>query len=303
MVIRAAGLILALLCGAIGCTPDRPLATLEAKYARAGDTYAEVAGLRLHVRDSGPVAAPAIVMLHGFGASLHTWEPWAEALSGRFRVIRYDLPGFGLTGPDPTGDYSDARAVAVLAALMDRLGVQRASLIGNSLGGEIAWRFAAAHPARVTRLVLIAPAGFAPPGRAYGEPMRVPLLAQLLRYTLPEAVVRSGVATAYGDPAALNEAVVMRYWELLLAPGVREAILARAEQSRLADPRPLLRQVGAPTLLLWGERDRLIPVASARDYLSCLPAATLVVLPGLGHVPQEEAPATALAPVRAFLGG
>src|SRR3954462_15274603 len=142
-------------------TPDQPRAALEAKYLAAPGDYLDVAGLRLHLRDSGPKEAPAVIMLHGFGASLHTWEPWAQALSGNHRVIRFDLPGFGLTGADPSGDYSDGRTVQVLAALMDRLGLQRASLVGNSIGGKIAWNFAALHPDRVDRLVLISPDGFA----------------------------------------------------------------------------------------------------------------------------------------------
>ncbi|MEZ5459441.1 MAG: alpha/beta fold hydrolase [Steroidobacteraceae bacterium] len=144
-------------------TPDKPRDGLEAKYAGPPSQFVDVAGLRLHVRDSGPAAAPAVVMLHGLGASLHTWDAWADGLTG-FRVIRFDLPGFGLTGPDPGNDYSDARSVAVIVALLDQLGIARASVVGHSMGGRIAWQFAAAHPDRIDRLVLISPDGFASPG-------------------------------------------------------------------------------------------------------------------------------------------
>ncbi len=294
-------LVAAVIGGAWLYTPDRSRAALEAVYLQSPGDYLEVAGLRLHVRDSGPEDGPAVVMLHGFGSSLHTWEPWAQALGDQYRVIRLDLPGFGLTGADPTGDYSDARGVAVLEALLDRLGVGRASLIGNSLGGRLAWRFALQHPERVDRLVLISPDGFASPGFAYGKPAEVPAMVRLMRYALPKAMVRSSLAPAYGDPAAMTDALATRYYELMLAPGVREAMIARLEQVRLEDPAPLLPRIRAPTLLLWGERDAMIPLANAKDYLRLLPDARLQVLPGLGHVPQEEAPAVALAPVRAFL--
>jgi pimeloyl-ACP methyl ester carboxylesterase len=184
-------LSIALIGGALWLwTPDRSRAELETKYLIEPGDMLEVAGVRLRVRDTGPKEAPALIMLHGFGSSLETWEPWARALQGDYRVIRFDLPGSGLSAPDPTGDYSDARSVEVLAALMDRLGVGRASLIGNSIGGAIAWTFAAQHPERVDKLVLISPDGFASPGLAYGQRPDVPVMVKLMRYALPKALVR-----------------------------------------------------------------------------------------------------------------
>jgi pimeloyl-ACP methyl ester carboxylesterase len=281
-------------------TPDRPAAVLRAKY---GGDYVQAAGIVLRVRDTGPRDAPVVILLHGFGSSLETWEPWAAALSERYRVIRYDLPGFGLTGPDPSGDYSDARAMVVLAALMDRLGVARASLIGNSLGGRIAWNFAVAYPARVDRLVLISPDGFASPGFEYGKQARLPWMLKLLPYTMPRAMLRMNLAVAYADKAKLTDATLTRYDDLMRAPGDRAAMLARMSQVMLVPPAPLLRRIAAPTLILWGDRDAMIPFSNAADYVREIPGATLVALPGLGHVPFEEAPAESLPPVLAFLAG
>ena len=167
-------------------TPDRDRVAMEAKYANSPDDFVEVAGIRLHVRDSGPKAAPAVILLHGFGASLHTWEGWAKTLSRDMRVIRFDLPGSGLTGPDPRGDYTDARALEILLALMDRLGIARASLVGYSIGGRIAWTFAAKVPARTDKLVLVAPDGFASPGFEYGKAPAVPSFLAAMRYVLPQ---------------------------------------------------------------------------------------------------------------------
>lgn len=298
-----AGVLLAVLLG-LGAwlyAPDKPRAALEAKYAAAPSRFLSVAGLRLHVRDSGPRDASALILLHGFGASLHTWEAWAEVLTADHRVVRIDLPGFGLTGPDPTGDYTDARSVDVLVSLMDALGVRRASLVGNSMGGRIAWKLAALRPERVERIVLVSPDGFASPGRAYGAAPKIPLMARLLPFVMPAPLLRATLASAYNDPAALTDEVLARYRDMLLAPGVRRAILARMGQDRLADPVPLLRRIQAPTLLVWGEKDRMVPATNAADYLEALPGSKLVTFPELGHVPQEEAPATSLEPVRAFL--
>ena len=233
-------------------TPDQPRNALEAKYAKPPSEFLQVAGLRMHVRDTGPKGASVVILLHGLGSSLHTWEAWAQTLSLRMRVIRFDLPGFGLTGADPTGDYSDARGIAVLAGLMDTLSVKHASLVGNSMGGKLAWQFAAEHPERVDRLVLISPDGFASPGFKYGQPAEVPTVAKLLPYTLPTWMVRMNLAPAYGETSLLSAAVVTRYRDLMLAPGVRRAILDRTAQVRLEPPEPLLRRIKAPTLLIWG---------------------------------------------------
>lgn len=282
-------------------TPDKARDALAAKYAGPPSRFVPVAGLRLHVRDTGPRGAPAVVLLHGFGSSLHTWEPWAEALSARHRVIRIDLPGFGLTGPEPTGDYSDARGLIVLAGLMDALSVPRASLVGNSLGGKLAWLFAARYPARVDKLVLVSPDGFASPGFEYGQQPEVPAIARLLPYTLPVWMLRMNLAPAYGDPALLTDDTVARYRDLMLAPGIRSAMIARMQQVRLEPPEPFLALIEAPTLLVWGGRDALIPFSNARDYMKAIRDCRLAPFPELGHVPQEEAPALSLVPVEAFL--
>ena len=282
-------------------TPDRSRASLERAYLQGACGYREVGGIRLHLCDTGPRDAPAVILLHGFGASLQTWDDWATALQADHRVIRFDLPGAGLTGPDPTGDYRDRRSVALLEALLQDLGIAHASIVGNSIGGRIAWTFAAQRPALVDKLVLISPDGFASPGFAYGKAPDVPLVLTLMRHVLPKALLRMNLTPAYGDPALLSDARVTRYYDMMLAPGVRGALLERMRQTILQDPVPVLRRIQAPTLILWGEKDAMIPVANAADYLRELPHAELVRLPGLGHVPQEEAPQTSLAPVRAFL--
>lgn len=282
-------------------TPDKALSVLEAKYLKSPSDYIEVAGLRLHLRDSGPKTASALIMLHGFGSSLHTWEAWAKTLSSQYRVISYDLSGSGLTGADPTNDYTDTRGMEVLLALLDKLGIQRATLIGNSMGGRLAWNFAATHTERVERLVLISPDGFASDGMEYGKAAKVPSLMYLMKYVLPKSMLRSGLEPAYGDPSRLNDAIVERYFDLMLAPDVRQAQLMKMGQIILQPPEPLLAKITAPTLLLWGDKDRMIPSTNAADYLKVMQNAKLVILPGLGHVPFEEDPAGSLGPVSAFL--
>lgn len=296
------GLLFVLIAAGIWLyTPDKSRAAIEAKYHVAPTDYRDIAGMRMRVIEAGLKDAPAVILLHGFGSSLETWDAWARSLSGDFRVIRFDCPGFGLTGADPTGDYSDARSLTVLAAVMDELGVFQASLIGNSMGGKLAWQFAAKYPSRVHKLVLISPDGFASPGFDYGRKPAVPLMVRALPYTLPPFMVRASMSPAFGDPARMDDALADRYRDFMLAPGVRPAMVARMEQVTMVPPEPLLRSIPSPTLLLWGEKDGMIPFTNAADYRRVMRNATLVPLPGLGHVPQEEAPARSLEPIRAFL--
>lgn len=303
-ILLALGGLLTVAFSAVGIwawTPDRSRGDLDAKYAAPSTRYLQIGGTSLRVRETGSHTAPALILIHGFGSSLETWEPWAQVLSARYRVIRFDLPGCGLSEPDRTGDYTDARSLALVEELMDRLGVETAVLVGNSMGGRIAWRFAAAYPARTRRLVLISPDGFASPGLEYGKAPQVPALLHLMKYFLPKALMRMNLKAAYANPKRLTDSMVDRYYDLLLAPGNRGAMLDRMRQIVLEDPNPLLRRIQAPTLVLWGEQDRLIPVANAADYMAALPDATLVSFANLGHVPQEEAPMESLRPLEEFL--
>lgn len=283
-------------------TPDRPRDQLEAQYLHSAGDLMDVAGTVLHVRDSGPVSSGVvIIMLHGVGSHLQTWDGWSNALRAEARIIALDLPGAGLSHPDPTGNYSDERTIGILNALMDDLDIRQAVIIGNSLGGRIAWTFAALHPDRVSGLVLVSPDGFASPGFEYGKPVDVPAIMSLMTVALPQSMLRQNLEIAYSDPSRLTQPVMDRYHALMLAPGNRQALLDRMRQTILAPPVPLLAQITAPVLLVWGEDDRMIPIANAQDYLIALPNAQLVVLPSLGHVPHEEAPLISVVPVITFL--
>jgi pimeloyl-ACP methyl ester carboxylesterase len=282
-------------------TPDRSMTYLTSKYNVTEADFVDIDGARLRFKDTGPRGAPAIILLHGFGASLETWEPWAAQLSKTYRVIRFDLPGFGLTGADPRGDYSDQRACTLLAGLMHHFGIAKASIIGNSLGGKIAWNFAVSFPTMVTSLVLISPDGFASPGFEYGKPAKLPFILKLLPFVMPRSMLRMNLAVAYANPKNLSDQTLSRYDDMMRGPGNRQAMLARMQQVILQPPEPALREITAPTLLLWGEQDRMIPFANSADYMRNIPHAQLMPLPTLGHVPFEESPEISLPPVAAFL--
>ncbi|WP_457352825.1 alpha/beta fold hydrolase [Roseateles sp. P5_D6] len=297
-------LMLAALGFAVSKAPDRSLESLVPRWAPPPSDFVDLDGLLVHYRDQGPSSDPLpIVLIHGTGASLHTWEGWAAELKSTRRVISFDLPGFGLTGPNADNDYSDARYVAFVRQLLARLGVGRVILGGNSLGGEIAWQVALADPASVAGLVLVDAAGFdfEPESMPLGFRIaRIPVLREPMRWLLPRRAIEESVLDVYGDKSRVTAALVDRYYELTLREGNRVALMRRMDQLA-PGPFQRLPEIKVPTLILWGERDRLIPLRWGREFAKAIPNNKLVVFPKLGHVPQEEDPAATLAALRDWL--
>jgi pimeloyl-ACP methyl ester carboxylesterase len=281
--------------------PDLTLSELKHRYGADSLQTVQVDGLTIHYQDTGPRDAPVLVLLHGFGSSLQTWDVWAAKLELNYRVIRLDLPGFGLTGPSPLHDYSEANDLATLTHFVDKLGVSSFSVIGHSMGGKMAWGLAAAKPDRVKALVLMAPDGFAQAKDIGTKPYAMPSIMGVIKFSLPKILVRKSIEPAFYDASALSDRLVDRYFDMLRAPGVRAAILERANQTIYTDPVPRLKQITAPTLLVWGEQDQMIPSSNAQSYAEVLANSKTVLLPKLGHLAQEEQPEIALGHVVEFL--
>lgn len=285
-----------------GYTDDVPLAELTRKYANAESRYAEVLGMRVHYRDEGQ--GSTLVLLHGTSSSLHTWDGWADILRHDFRVIRLDLPGFGLTGPDPTRTYTTDRYVEVLDAFADTIGLDRFHLAGNSLGGQIAWHYALVHPERVERLVLVDAAGHPRPARAHTSLAfriaRIPLVNGLATLLTPRSLIERSVLEVYGDDRKVTDELVDRYFDLVRRAGNRQAFVDRVrdiDRDTIRDP----REVTQPTLILWGGDDRWISVRDGQAFKSDIPDSRLIVYPGTGHVPMEEIPGPTARAASSFL--
>jgi pimeloyl-ACP methyl ester carboxylesterase len=271
--------------------PDQSVEQLSIRWAQAPSRFVEVNGMQVHIRDEGPRNDPMpIVLLHGTSASLHTWDGWTHSLTGQRRVIRFDLPGFGLTGPDPQNDYSMAAYVRFVGAVMDTLGVKTFVLAGNSLGGQIAWETAVAMPQRVSKLVLIDAAGysFKPKSVPIGFWVaRTPGLREVMGQVLPRGVIQSSLRNVYGDPSRVTPELVDRYYDMALRTGNRQALGKRFEQA-LSSDEAKIKTLKVPTLILWGAKDRLIPPENAQRFETDIAGSRLVVFADLGHVPHEE---------------
>jgi pimeloyl-ACP methyl ester carboxylesterase len=281
--------------------PDLSFSELKQRYGSSGQQFVQVDGLSIHYKDTGSRDAPVLLLLHGFGSSLQTWDTWSTQLEQQYRVIRLDLPGFGLTGPSPINDYSEQNDVATLTHFVDKLGLSQFSVIGHSMGGKMAWGLAASVPDRVNALVLMAPDGFPQTKDIGTKPYAMPSIMGLIQFSLPKYLVRKSIEPAFFDAKALDDSLLNRYYDMLRAPGVRGAILERANQTIYTDPVPLLKKITAPTLLLWGEQDKLIPSSNAQSYAHVLAVSKTQLLPKLGHLLQEEQPDVGVKYVTEFL--
>lgn len=280
---------------------DRPAAAVEARRAGPHSRFVTVDGLRVHVTDTG--SGPPLVLLHGINASHLSFAGWQRELSADYRVIAIDLPGHGLTGPDPLKRYSWAEMAARIHGVVAALGLERFVLAGNSLGGAVALSYALAHPDRLRALVLIDSIGGPrtgpmPPALAA---LSRPGLGKLFSVMTPRAVVRQVLESTYGDPRKVTEADVDAYYDLTLRAGNRRAgrdVLLQGPDQGLAAHVP---EIKVPTLIIWGEKDSWVGPRSADWFEQQIDGAVVARFPELGHLPMAEDPVATAEALRRFL--
>ena len=281
---------------------DTPVAEVEAKWATPPSQFVEIDGVRMHYRDEG--AGPVVVLLHANYSSLFMWEPWVVALRERYRVIRLDLPAHGLTGPEPSGNYTLERIQQLFEKFVDEKGLERFTVVGTSIGGTVAMRYTADHPERIERLVLISPGSLEPRVRGRTTPANVPKAADLLGYILPKSFTRFMLTNDYGDPERVTDAVVDEWYEMWMREGNRLAMLNLLRQYVSGGVEDKIRAVSVPVLLIWGEKNKRVPLALAyetKDLLVNSPEVRLEVLPGIGHMLVQEAPEASSQLIRRYL--
>jgi pimeloyl-ACP methyl ester carboxylesterase len=297
----------AIVAGLVGVawTPDRSVASLQARWAPAPSKFVTIDGVSVHLRDEGPANDPhPIVLLHGTSSSLHTWAGWVGALKGQHRVISFDLPGAGLSAQFDDDDYRIEHYTRFTEDFLDRFGIKHATLVGNSLGGRIAWETTVARPDLAARLVLIDSLGYR--GEAGPPPLAVqiaqfPVVGPLIvEHITPRSLVEKSLKVAFGDPQKLTPALTDRYYELFLRTGNRRALILQLQQESYNDA-DRIKAIAIPTLILWGRLDHVVPVAHAERFHEDIAHSQLVVFNALGHVPQEEDPAQTVKALEDFL--
>jgi pimeloyl-ACP methyl ester carboxylesterase len=284
---------------------DKSVDDLKSKYAPAPSAFIQVDGMNVHYRDEGnQLDSLPIVLIHGTGSSLHTFEEWTATLKKDKRVVRMDLPAFGLTGPFPNRNYSIDNYVSFMEAFLSAKGIKRCILGGNSLGGQIAWEFTLKQPEMVKKLILIDAAGY--PKKSTSVPIafriaRIPFLNKILTFITPRFLVKSSVENVYADKNKVSRALIDRYFDLTLRTGNRQAFVDRMKVDYDTGHVVQIKNIQQPSMVLWGEMDSLITTESAYRFHEDLPNDTLVILKNTGHVPMEESPTESLKVVLSFL--
>ena len=272
---------------------------LKEKYTYETSNFVTIDGLGVHYCDEG--VGKVILLVHGTFSSLHTFDDWNEILKKQYRVIRLDLPGFGLTGPSPSYEYSIEDYSDFLDAFLEKLNIKSCSLAGSSLGGWICWEFAVKYENRVDELILINSAGY------IGEksmPLpfviaKTPVLRNVFNY-VPRAVVRRFLRQVFEDQSKVTDKVVNRHYDLFHREGNKEAFVKLANSDHVYNT-DRLTQLSIPVLIMWGANDNWINVKHSRNFERDIPNSEVVIYENVGHVPMEEIPEKSAADLISFL--
>ncbi len=273
---------------------DVPFETLKPKYVNTNSKFMPLMGMQVHYRDEG-VATDSlpIILLHGMSSSLNTWDSVVFHMKEKRRLISIDLPGFGMTGPNPTNEYSFPMFTRFIDSLTTKLGIHKFIIAGNSMGGGIAWNYALVHPDRVSKLILIDAAGYKSPKKeqkSLGFMLAsTPIINNLLLYFTPKVLVRKSLESIYVDQKLVTDAQVERFHDIVVRVGNRAAALV-IFKGGFGSPAGKISEVKVPTLIVWGDQDLVINVSNAYKFKQDILKSKLVIFPNTGHVPMEEKP-------------
>ncbi|HQQ97456.1 MAG TPA: alpha/beta hydrolase [Cyclobacteriaceae bacterium] len=297
--------VLFVLIGLFGYHPDLPVAELEAKYFTPESSYVQVRDSKVHIRMRGN-GAP-IILIHGSFSALQTWEAWEQELSKKYKTISLDLPGHGLTGPNPSHTYSTDDYTELVIALADQLKLDTFYVAGNSMGGQVTLKLALRHPERVKKIILIDAAAFGRPISDANKSrpfvftlLQSDMVASVMTTITPKFLVEYNMKQVYGNKERIQKKNTDRIFDLLLREGNRKATMERLRQPG-RDISDSIQFIHSPALIQWGARDAWIPLAQGQRLASLMPGSTLLIYDDAGHVPMEEIPAQTVADAINFL--
>ncbi|MCW5801586.1 MAG: alpha/beta fold hydrolase [Deltaproteobacteria bacterium] len=295
MTARLAAAALVMVAALAGCPRFHPD---KLPGAPADATFVEVDGVHVRYREAG--SGPAVVLVHGYGASSDSWAPVIPAIAASHRVIAVDLKGFGWTSR-PEGDYSPAAQAALVWGVLDKLGVKDVAIVGHSWGSSVALSMAVAHPDRVRRVALYAAYVYDDQVPGFFRWAEAPGLGELLFGAFYAERIEDRAALAYFDERWVTQARVERVEADLARPGTTAAALAVARKHHFGKLHEALRGFARPVLLLWGEEDQVTPVRFGHRLAEELADAELKTYPRCGHIPMVEARHRSNRDLAAFL--
>ncbi|MEY3433492.1 MAG: hypothetical protein RL131_1428 [Bacteroidota bacterium] len=304
--IKPLGIILLILVTIIAFNYKNDLThdLVKSKYANESSKFMSLLGMNVHYRDEGILNDTLpLVMIHGLSSSLHTWDSLAVRIKDKKRIIRMDLPGFGLTGPNPERDYSIVYFNRFIDSFLNKLQIKQCILVGNSLGGNIAWNQSLLTPEKVHAIVLINSAGYPrknEKGNLGFKLASIPVLNSLITKITPKSLIKKSLEDAYFDKTKIQPELVDRYYDLLLHEGNRKATLDLFKQRKFPSSENI-KNVNCPTLIIWGQNDQMIDVENAYKFNSDIKNSQLKIIPSSGHVPMEETPDEVYKSILSFI--
>jgi len=294
--IKSFKILAILFTGAIllsSCDSDIPVAELKAKYQKANSAFIDIDGVSVHYIMEGRMDdSLPIVFIHGTSASLHTWDTLSNLLKTNKKIIRLDLPAFGLTGPNRLNQYSFNYYNQFLDEFLLKLNVTQCIVAGNSLGGSIAWNYAIASPDQVKQLILLDASGYPKKdekGSLGFKLAGIPVLNQALKHISPISLIRKSLEDAFYNKSLVTAQMVEQYHDILLRAGNRAAVLELFQHPMKADATKI-KTITQPTLIIWGKEDQLISYKNAALFKQDIQNSQILVLDKVGHIPMEEAP-------------
>jgi pimeloyl-ACP methyl ester carboxylesterase len=303
-------LLFCIIVSTLGCTSlgmnTIPLDKLKAKYADSESEIIQIDDMNIHYKDEGN--GPVLILLHGVCASLHTWDGWTERLKGHYRILRLDIPGFGLTGqaPDPSL-YQIDEAVKLFEKIVAAMKLDKFYLAGNSLGGYIAWKYTLKNPDKVEKLILIDSVGFPQDLPGIIAFASFPTIRPFARYIMPRFLIDGAVEEVFGDKSKVTDQLKDRYFELAMREGNKGSMVdVFTEFRRQCKDKNLsagIKDLKPPTLVMWGTKDIWIPFKYFDNWKKELPTAKFIQYEGAGHTPMEEIPDETARDADLFLSG
>jgi pimeloyl-ACP methyl ester carboxylesterase len=297
------GLSLLAACGRV--PPADLIHTTPWELARSRGRFVSVDQMSLFEITLGQ--GPDLVLIHGNASSSYTWRKIIEPLATRYRVHALDLPGFGMSAKPDDASYDTPWLAQHVIGYLDAVGVTRAALVGSSMGGYVATVVALAAPTRVASLVLLGPSGL--PGGEDGEAtfpasmLAWPVIGPVLQSLPARGLVRARMRDAYYDPSLVTETDVDVVYSALRSRGGANGYVGRMRQRVPPDRVERVRRLTAPTLVVTGDTDRVIPPATAARYHELIAGSELMVLEQTGHLPQEERPERTLTEIARWVDG
>ena len=288
---------------------DVPRDEIEKKYVDESSKFMILKdGSRIHYKDEGNKEGKVLVLVHGFADSLFTFDYMIPELENEFRLVRMDFPAFGLTGKVPSNNYGPEAFVKVIHEVTNNLGIQKFSIIGNSLGGSAAWRYALNYPEQLEGLILIAAAGIKneedKERKLAPKAVNSPLTGWLFRYVMPKFMIGNILKNVFVDESLITSKNVDRFHDFLILEGSREAIISMSTSGGYKNNSKVeIRNITTPTLIIHGANDNIIPIRTHEYFLSEIVNSKALIYDGVGHIPMLEAPIRTSKDIKEFMNG